>query len=581
MADNFGATLRLIVVVQGLLVVVGVPFLGWLFSTLLDLVGERSVTTIDAADVFLNPPAFAVLVLVLMVGGALLFADLLIFLVAARSGPDGDMNRVRVAIRRFRPVLRNLAHPSSLLLIPYFALIVPLSGFALGGLFTGGVRVPAPLGGSILEGFPGGILYFCVALGVTYAGVRLIMTLPLLASGGTTVASAMRASWRLTRGRLVAILTTVGSVAACGAIVVAGIASVGLVPTRYADAEFPAWSPIIAAASLSVIEIAGFLTIGLCVALLSSIAREAVSGGSRTHLRARGDGQPDSRRGWRWVRIAAVVATISGLTAYNFNVIDLVSDGENTVLVSHRGVVAEAVENTIPALEAAAAAGPDFVEIDVQETRDGDFAVFHDATLLRLAGDPREIGSMTMSELRAIGLRQNGIQGRISSLDDVIVRARQLDQPLLIELKPRGDETRDYLANFDQILREHDVLDTYMVASFDKAVIEEFAAMEPAVPTGYIIRFNLGRAPDTTADFLVINSGAYSPALRDDAWSRGLELFVWTVDDMPTVRDLLRDSVDGIITNRTNAAQAERQQVRFETGVVSRLEDLIRRTFGV
>ncbi|MFP3499262.1 glycerophosphodiester phosphodiesterase family protein, partial [Pseudomonas sp. SIMBA_059] len=36
------------------------------------------------------------------------------------------------------------------------------------------------------------------------------------------------------------------------------------------------------------------------------------------------------------------------------------------------------LENTIPSMEAAFGAGADVVELDVQLTKDGDFAVFHD-----------------------------------------------------------------------------------------------------------------------------------------------------------------------------------------------------------
>src|SRR5690606_9734583 len=39
------------------------------------------------------------------------------------------------------------------------------------------------------------------------------------------------------------------------------------------------------------------------------------------------------------------------------------------------------LENTIPSMEAAFEAGADLVELDIQLTKDGEFAVFHDWTL--------------------------------------------------------------------------------------------------------------------------------------------------------------------------------------------------------
>ncbi|MEK6747782.1 MAG: glycerophosphodiester phosphodiesterase family protein [Pseudomonadota bacterium] len=55
-------------------------------------------------------------------------------------------------------------------------------------------------------------------------------------------------------------------------------------------------------------------------------------------------------------------------------------------LVAHRGYAARFPENTLPAVEAAIAAGARHVEIDVQLSRDGVPMVFHDADLLRMLG---------------------------------------------------------------------------------------------------------------------------------------------------------------------------------------------------
>ncbi|GAB3961733.1 hypothetical protein GCM10027614_85420 [Micromonospora vulcania] len=49
-----------------------------------------------------------------------------------------------------------------------------------------------------------------------------------------------------------------------------------------------------------------------------------------------------------------------------------------------------AVENTVEAIESAAEAGADYSEIDIQETKDHQFVVFHDMTLRRLLAVLRE-----------------------------------------------------------------------------------------------------------------------------------------------------------------------------------------------
>jgi glycerophosphoryl diester phosphodiesterase len=51
--------------------------------------------------------------------------------------------------------------------------------------------------------------------------------------------------------------------------------------------------------------------------------------------------------------------------------------------IAHRGASAYAPENTVPAFELGAVQGADFVEIDIQRTKDGHLVVLHDLTLER------------------------------------------------------------------------------------------------------------------------------------------------------------------------------------------------------
>ncbi|GAB2186093.1 hypothetical protein LAB1_34020 [Roseibium sp. LAB1] len=68
-------------------------------------------------------------------------------------------------------------------------------------------------------------------------------------------------------------------------------------------------------------------------------------------------------------------------------------------IVCHRGACKIAPENTLAAAKAAWAAGFDYVEIDVQETADGQLVVHHDATLDRTTSGSGAISEKTGAEL--------------------------------------------------------------------------------------------------------------------------------------------------------------------------------------
>ena len=580
-ASRFWETIRVTLVVQGVVVLVGIPFLAWLFPVLLQLLGASSVTAIDLGELLRHPIAVTVFSVLLLGIGLLGLAQGLIFLVVAgrrfRLDPASPALWIELVA-----VARRLAHPSTLLLLPYAALPLPFGGLALGGLFTGGVRIPFPLTSELLSTPGGTLLYLTLLLATLYVMARLALTLPLLAGGTPHVGAAMTASWRATRGHVLRVTALVGSVIGATVVVASGIAQVGIAPTKYADGAYPDWAPLVAVLSLTLIEVALFFLVGFALAVLAQIAMWAVRP-LTVHHDPPGPSVAVpalSRRFRRGAVVAIGLVAAASLAVSNWTGLAALSDGSSTMLVAHRGVFSHAVENTIAAVEAAAVGGPDFVEIDVQQTADGRYVVFHDLTLRRLAGDPRRVADLTMRELRQIPIVQDGVEDRIPTLDAVLARADDLDQPVFVELKIHGDETDDFLEGIIEALERHNALDTVRVASFDRGVIEQFELLQPTVPTGIVVSLALGRAPATPADFLVVNASSYTPALRDDAWARGFEIYVWTVDDMNTVRDLLRDSVDGIITNRTFAATAEKQNLIYETGIAARLEDALRRTIG-
>ena len=73
-------------------------------------------------------------------------------------------------------------------------------------------------------------------------------------------------------------------------------------------------------------------------------------------------------------------------------------------IVAHRGAWARAPENSVPALEAAIAAGFEIAEIDVRRAKDGQLHVLHDRTCARTTGQDLAIEEMTSDQIAALRL---------------------------------------------------------------------------------------------------------------------------------------------------------------------------------
>ena len=72
------------------------------------------------------------------------------------------------------------------------------------------------------------------------------------------------------------------------------------------------------------------------------------------------------------------------------------------VVIAHRGEHLHHPENTMPAFQAAIAAGADYFELGVRTTSDGKFVIMHDNTLDRTTNGTGEVHKHTFDEIRSL-----------------------------------------------------------------------------------------------------------------------------------------------------------------------------------
>src|SRR5580700_6304164 len=78
---------------------------------------------------------------------------------------------------------------------------------------------------------------------------------------------------------------------------------------------------------------------------------------------------------------------------------------ERIILTSaHRGEHHHHPENSLPAIQAAVAAGMDYVELDIRTTSDGKLVLMHDATVNRMTNGKGKVVEMTYDEIRGLDL---------------------------------------------------------------------------------------------------------------------------------------------------------------------------------
>jgi len=252
----------------------------------------------------------------------------------------------------------------------------------------------------------------------------------------------------------------------------------------------------------------------------------------------------------------ATLLVLGGLV-FAGSALDRVAGQREVAIIAHRGAAAARPENTMPAIEKALEDGADWVEIDVQETADGEVVVAHDSDLMKLAGVDLKIWNATMADLGEIDIGSwfdpAYADARTPTLREALLAAKGRGR-VMIELKYYGHDVslEERVAG---IVEETGMEGQIAVMSLKRAGIEKMQALRPGWRTGLLAARALGDLSRLDVDFLAVNTGQVSLRLIRRAHAEGKQIYVWTVDDPVTMSRMISMGVDGLITNEPALAR--------------------------
>lgn len=242
------------------------------------------------------------------------------------------------------------------------------------------------------------------------------------------------------------------------------------------------------------------------------------------------------------------------------------------LVIAHQGGDGVWPGETMLAYQNAVDLGVDVLEMDIHITKDGELILMHDETVDRTTDGTGEIESMTLTDLKKLDAaydwspdegktfpyRGQGIQ--VATLEEIFQAFPEMR--MTIEIK----KTNSSMAKpFCDLIREYNMQDKVLVASFHDERLQEFRAECPEVATS--------SAKNETTVFVLLTKaflgGFYSPifyslqvpeesggitvmtpAFVRAAHARNLAVEPWTINDEETMRKFIEWGVDGIITDR-------------------------------
>ena len=292
-----------------------------------------------------------------------------------------------------------------------------------------------------------------------------------------------------------------------------------------------------------------------------------------------------SRREWRvsmraLVAGLAVGAAMAGLIGAFL--VDSIRWDTDVLVIAHRGAAGAAPENTLASIERAILDGTDLVEIDVQETADGEVVVIHDSDLMKVAGVNLAIWDATYERLQEIDVGSwfapQFSDERVSSLEQVLELCKGRAR-VDIELKYYGHDER--LEERVVEIVERTGMESQIVAmSLKYDAIQKVRGLRPGWTLGLLTAKAVGDLTRLDADFLAVHAGLATPRFIKSAHARGKDVFVWTVNDQVQMATMVGRGVDGIITDEPALAREVLERLD-EMNVVERLMLEFSLWFGV
>ena len=220
-----------------------------------------------------------------------------------------------------------------------------------------------------------------------------------------------------------------------------------------------------------------------------------------------------------------------------------------TRIIGHRGASAAFTENTLEAFTGAADLGADWVELDVQQTADGQLAVFHDEEL----EDGTWLKDVAFSDLPDF---VPSLAEALAVCGDLGVNIEIKNDPALDSFDPEHTMVPGVI----RTAREHLATEKILISSFDMGAVNAVRDLDPHLPTAFITIDDTG--PEVSIGRVTAHShGAINPwdALVTPRWIEAateadLDVNVWTVDDPERMVELVKMGVGGIITNVPDVA---------------------------
>ncbi|MCY8824407.1 glycerophosphodiester phosphodiesterase [Bacillus atrophaeus] len=236
------------------------------------------------------------------------------------------------------------------------------------------------------------------------------------------------------------------------------------------------------------------------------------------------------------------------------------------MIIAHRGASDLEPEHTLSSYKRAIKDKADYIEIDLQETKDGQLVAIHDDSVDRTTNGTGYIRDLNLDQIKKLNISKGQ---KIQTIEE-IVKTFKLSTKYYIETR---EDKNGHITMEDQlvkILKKYDLIDhnKVVIESFSEKSLQKIHSLDNNIPITRLIRTQGVRDIDDNAlknisqyaSAIGIKAKLANPTLIKKAHDYGLKVNVYfTNSDKSNNEDsLIRSSykikVDGVFTNNPSSA---------------------------
>jgi glycerophosphoryl diester phosphodiesterase len=229
------------------------------------------------------------------------------------------------------------------------------------------------------------------------------------------------------------------------------------------------------------------------------------------------------------------------------------------ILLAHRGDLAHAPENTLPAFHQAIQKGADGVELDVKLTRDGHVVVFHDMSMDRTTNGSGKLASLTLETIRSLDagswFHEKFTGTKVPLLEEVF---ETVGHNKLINIELTNYSTpRDGLVNsVCDLIKRHGNQGQIIFSSFFASNLKRAGQFMPEIPRALLAMPGFAGVWARSFGFTFGEYQALHPHISNVSREQvqrvhrlKRRVHVWTANKPEEIKRLKEWGVDGIFTD--------------------------------